>query len=463
MKRSATLAARPPERLTVRRSKRDVITSLRQPKVAVMLMLGFSSGLPFLLTGNTLGYWLRDEGTTLGAIGFLSWVGLAYSVKFLWAPIIDRVDAPVFGRFGRRRGWMIVSQFLVAIGLAGLSAVGLKAGLAPLGFLALVVAFASSTQDIVVDAWRIEAASDSDELGLLSAGYQLGYRGALLVTDALILIAANHWGWPISYAAMAVLMAMGLCASFLAVEPLRAKKVFEAKAHAAPLWSMRGFYDAVIGPFAEFFRVYGWLALLMLAMISFYRLPEFMMGPMYNPFYHDLGLSKDAVGAIRASIGLAGSLLGIAAGGFSALRFGYMKTLIAGVILQSVVIASFAVLAYAGPNLRVFGAVMAADNFGIGFANVALVTYMSSLTSIGYTATQYALLSSTYTYVGKFAKGFSGVTVERLAAGRTLLDGYALSFVGAALLGIPALVLCIFLARANRIRNQEFGIQNQDV
>jgi MFS transporter, PAT family, beta-lactamase induction signal transducer AmpG len=453
MKRSATLAARPAERLSARRSKRDVLASLRQPKVAVMLMLGFSSGLPFLLTGNTLGFWLRDEGTTLGAIGFLSWVGLAYSVKFLWAPVIDRVDAPVFGRFGRRRGWMIVSQFLVAIGLMGLSAIGLKAGLGLLGFLALLVAFASSTQDIVVDAWRIEAASDSDELGLLAAAYQLGYRAALITTDALILFSANRVGWPVSYAAMAALMAIGLCASFVAVEPLRAKKVFEAKAQVAPLWSVRGFYDAVIGPFAEFFRVYRWLALLMLAMISFYRLPEFMMGPMANPFYHDLGLSKDAVGAVRASIGLTASLLGIAAGGFSALRFGYMKTLIVGVILQSLVIAAFAILSYTGPDLRVFGAVMAADNFGIGFGNVALVTYMSSLTSIGYTATQYALLSSAYTYVGKFAKGFSGVTVERLAAGRTLLDGYALFFIGAGLLGIPALVLCIFLARATRIRN----------
>jgi len=258
---------------------------------------------------------------------------------------------------------------------------------------------------------------------------------------------------------MAALMAIGVGATFAAVEPLRAIAEVAARTEA-PIWSPRGFFDAVIGPFREFFRKYGAVALLMLAMISFYRLPEFMMGPMYNPFYHDLGLSKDAVGAIRASIGLAGSLLGIAAAGFSALRFGFMKTLIAGVILQSVVIASFAVLAYAGPDLRVFGAVMAVDNFGISFANVALVTYMSSLTSIGYTATQYALLSSTYTYVGKFAKGFSGVTVERLAVGRTLLDGYALSFVGAALLGIPALVLCIFLARANRIRNQEFGIRN---
>ncbi len=432
------------------RRRRDVIASLRQPKVAVMLMMGFSSGLPFLLTGNTLGYWMRDQGTTLAAIGFLSWVGLAYSLKFLWAPLIDRLDAPGFGRLGRRRGWMIVSQLLVAVGLLGLSVLGLKAGLAALGTLALIVAFASSTQDIVVDAWRIEAADDSDELGLLSAAYQLGYRFALLITEALILIVANHWGWPISYAAMAALMAIGLCASMVAVEPVRASKVFEAKAETAPLSSVRGLVDAVIGPFTEFFRVYGWLALLMLAMISFYRLPEFVMGPMANPYYHDLGLSKDAVGVIRASIGLVSVLLGIAAGGFSALRFGYLRTLIIGVILQSLVIAAFAILAYLGPDLRIFGAVMAADNFGIGFAGVALVTYMSSLTSLGYTATQYALLSSAYTYVGKFAKGFSGVTVERLAAGRTLLEGYGLFFIGAGLLGIPALILCIVLARIAR-------------
>jgi PAT family beta-lactamase induction signal transducer AmpG len=429
--------------------RRDVITSLGQPKVAVMLLLGFSSGLPFFLSGNTLGYWLRDAGTTLAAIGFLSWVGLAYSLKFLWAPVIDRVDAPVFGRLGRRRGWMILSQISVALGLTALAVMGLSAGLAAVGVFALVVAFSSSTQDIVVDAWRIEAASDSDELGLLSSAYQLGYRGAILVTDALILIAANHFGWRISYGAMAVLMAVGMGATLVAIEPLRAARAVGSKAET-PLWTGRGFFDAVIGPFTEFFRMYGWLALLMLAMISFYQLPEFVMGPMANPFYHDLGLSKDAVGAVRGSIGLVATLIGIAAGGFSTLRFGYLRTLIAGVAIKILVIANFATLAYTGPDLRVFGAVMFADNVGIGFAGVALVTYMSSLTSIGYTATQYALLSSAYTYVGKFAKGFSGVMVERLAVGRPLLEAYGLFFIGAGLLGLPALILCIFLSRAAR-------------
>src|SRR3954464_7469650 len=338
--------------------RRTVMASLGQPKVAVMLMLGFSSGLPFFLTGNTLGYWLRDQGTTLQAIGFLSWVGLAYSLKFLWAPVVDRLDAPIFARLGRRRSWMLLTQTIIAIGLFGMAATGTTHGLVTIGALAVLVAFSSSTQDIVVDAWRIEAAADSDELGLLSAAYQLGYRAAIIVTDALILISAGHCGWRISYAAMAVLTAVGMTATVLAIEPLRTRPPSTSSAVPARLASVRGFTEAVVGPFVEFFRAYGPVALLMLAMISLYRLPEYLMGPMANPYYHDLGLSKDVVGTVRASIGLVGSLLGIAAGGLSAVRIGYFRTLIVGLIMQSVVIAAFAVLAYTGPDLRVFAAVM---------------------------------------------------------------------------------------------------------
>ena len=429
-------------------TRRTVLRSLGEPKVAVMLMLGFSSGLPFFLTGNTLGYWLRDAGTALVAIGFISWVGLAYSLKFLWAPIIDRVDAPIFGRLGRRRGWMLVSQLCIALGLLAMSIIGLSAGLVTIGAFALLVAFSSSTQDIVVDAWRIEAASNGDELGLLSSAYQLGYRFAILITDALILIMANHFGWNLSYGVMAALMVVGVAATFFAMEPRRSPANVPAGRATAPLTTFRGLTDAIVSPFSEFFRVHGALAFLMLAMISFYQLPEFVSGPMYNPYYHDLGLSKDVVGAVRASVGTVATIVGIAAGGFAAVRFGYLWTLIAGVIIKMLVIANFATLVWIGADARLFSAVMFADNLGVGFAGVALVTYMSTLTSVGYTATQYALLSSTYTYIGKFAKGFSGVMVEHLAAGRTLLDGYALFFIACGLLGLPALVLCFVLARA---------------
>src|SRR5581483_6295702 len=229
-----------------KKRKPSVLGSLGQPKVAVMLALGFSSGLPFFLSGNTLGYWLRDEGTTLAAIGFLSWVGLAYSLKFLWAPIIDRTDAPIVGRLGRRRGWMVVSQLCVAAGLTALSLVGLRAGLAVVGTFALVVAFSSSTQDIVVDAWRIEAASNGDELGLLSSAYQLGYRFAIRATEALILLIANHMGWQFSYGTMAALMAIGVVATLFAIEPERS-----AAAATASLMTLRGLGDAIVRPFTE--------------------------------------------------------------------------------------------------------------------------------------------------------------------------------------------------------------------
>ncbi|HWK11768.1 MAG TPA: MFS transporter, partial [Vicinamibacterales bacterium] len=235
-------------------TRRTVLASLGQPKVAIMLMLGFSSGLPFFLTGNTLGYWLRDQGTTLQAIGFLSWVGLAYSLKFLWAPVVDRLDAPIFARLGRRRSWMLLTQALIGAGLFGMAAAGTRYGLPTIGALALLVAFSSSTQDIVIDAWRIEAASDSDELGLLSAAYQLGYRAAIIVTDALILISANHLGWRISYGAMAVLMAVGIAATVFAIEPRRSEARSDSSRRAMQLGSLRGFTEAVVGPFVEFFK-----------------------------------------------------------------------------------------------------------------------------------------------------------------------------------------------------------------
>ena len=426
---------------------KHVLASLRQPKVLVMLMLGFSSGLPFLLSGNTLGYWLRDEGTSLKAIGFLSWVGIAYSLKYLWAPFIDRLDAPLLGKLGRRRGWMVMSQILIGLALIAMAMVGPKGGLTMLGVFALVLAFASSTQDIVVDAWRIEAADDGEEIALLSSALQLGYRAALLCTDALILVSAQHLGWNLSYGLAAAAMTVGLIASLTASEPRRDQETQDRDDAALPLWTLGGMRQAIVGPFAAFFKTHGVMAFLMLAMISLYRLPDFIMGPMANPFYHDLGFSKDMVGAVRGSAGLIASIAGIAVGGLFALRFGQVKTLIAGAILQPLAVASFALLAYRGADLTLFSTIMAFDSFAMSFAGVALVTYMSGLTSLGYTATQYALLTSTYAWVGKFLKGFSGALVETLQVSHGLMGAYGLFFIGAGAIGLPALILCLILVR----------------
>jgi MFS transporter, PAT family, beta-lactamase induction signal transducer AmpG len=435
---------------------RTVVRNLRNRKVAVMLMLGFSSGIPLYLVGNTLGFWMRENGIELSTIGFLSWVGLAYSLKFLWAPIVDKTDAPVLGRLlGRRRGWMMLAQLVVAAGLAGMALVQPResamtiAGIAldqllVFGALALVVAFASATQDIVVDAWRIESAENDEQQGLLTSTSTLGYRGALLVTDALILIFASQVGWPMSYEIMALLMLVGVTATVMAREP--AASATPAVAHHVPLSSAKGLFDAVVGPFIAFFRDHGKLALLMLAAISLYRLPDFLLGPMANPFYSDLGIAKETVGAVRGSVGLVATIVGIAAAGLCAVRFGFVPTLLAGAVLGPGSNLGFAYLALHGADPGVFSAVMVIDNFCNGFAGVALVGYMSSLTNVGYTATQYALLSSFYALPGKLLKGLSGWSVEQLeAGGRSLLEAYSLFFLGTALVGIPALLLCLML------------------
>ena len=436
-----TAASSPPTRR--KRNALEVIASVRQPKVALMLALGFASGLPFLLTANTFGYWLRDEGTSLKAIGFISWVGLAYAVKVFWSPIVDRVDVPILGRLGRRRGWMLFAQLLVAVGLVGMASVGTAGGLTAIGALALLTAVASATQDIAIDAWRIEAAADADEVGLLTSAAQLGYRMALLVTDVVIIAMAARIGWPMSYLGMAVLMGIGVAATLLGFEPARADEVLHGK---AALWTPRGFLDAVVGPFIDFFSKHKAVGLVMLLAVALYRLPDFVMGPMYNPYYHDLGLTKDTVAAVRGSAGLIATFAGIALGGASSIRLGVFRSLMLGALLEGLGTSSFAILSLHA-DMPTFAGVMALDSFAQAFAGVALVAYMSSLTNLGYTATQYALLSSTYALLGKFLKGFSGAAVEGLTPAHGLLGAYATAFIGTGLLAIPPLVLFLLLGR----------------
>lgn len=441
---------------------RAVLKGLTNPRVAIMLALGFSSGLPFLLTGNTLGAWLREEGTTLTAIGFMGWVGFAYSFKFLWAPILDRARLPGIGALGKRRSWILIAQGLVALGLIGMVLAGPQAGLVMFGALALVVAFASATQDIAVDAWRIEAAESDEELALLSAGYQLGYRVSLLITNALIFIVAANIGWELSYAAMAALMLIGMAAALFAAEPSpqtsAVAQVAGAPAVEAPLFTPRGLYQAIIGPFEAFLRTHGGKAILLLAAVSLYRMPDFVMGPMINPFYLDLGITEEEIGGVRATVGLIATTIGVAAGGVAAFRLGFTKTLILGAFLAPASNLGYTFMAIAGGELHNFAIALFLENFSEGFAGTALIAWMSSLTSFGYAATQYALLSSFYTILGKFLKGFSGAVVEGMEQAIGLIPAYGTFFALTAAIGIPSVFVAIWAARAHGDAREAQGL-----
>lgn len=435
----------------------DVLRALSRPKVGVMLALGFSSGLPFMLIGNTLGFWLAEDGIKLAVIGFLSWITLTYSVKFLWGAVVDRLSAPLLGHLGRRRGWMIVTQVGIGVGLVGMAAVDPRSQLAGLIGFGLVTGVSAAAQDTVIDAWRIESAADADELGLLTAAYSLGYRAALIATEAVILALANWIGWPISYAIFGGLMIVGIAAAVVAREPSVADAVMERNAQAAKMRPLWAFFDAVVGPFIAFFRAHGWaMAALMLTMITFYHLSDYMRGPMSNPYYRALGIDKLTIAGVRASIGLGGAVAGIALGGVSCLRIGQFRTLVLGAVLQPLAIAAFALLGWHGGDFPVvtlgslritaFETIMGFDALAMAYSGVALVAFMSTLTSLGYTATQYALLTSALTWTGKTLKGFSGVIVEALQHGRTLLAAYSVFYELCAIIGAPAILLCVVLA-----------------
>jgi PAT family beta-lactamase induction signal transducer AmpG len=431
--------------------RRYKIRDYMNRRAGVMLALGFSSGLPYNLIGNTMGYWLADEQVKLSAITLLSWVTFVYSLKFLWSPFIDRLNVPLLGRLGRRRGWMALNQIVIGAGLFTLAAIGTSHGLVVLGAIALVVAIAAATQDTSMDAWRIEVARDDKELGLLTSAYTIGFRVALLGTEAIILPIAQRLGWHETYIAYAALAAVGLIATlFFATEPLEADAVLARKEKERPLWTPRGMFDGIAGPFIAFFKTHGVTAFWMLLAISLFQLPNFVSGPVYGPMYVALGLSKDMVGGIRGTAGLAGTFLGVAVAGIVVLKLGWMRALLVGGASLMLGVALYGLLPFAH-DLSSFALIMAGENFGIALAGVTLVAYMSSLTSLGYTATQYALLSSFYALLGKFLKGFSGPLIQDVLTPHFgLLNAYSLFFFGCAALGFPALLLFWLLDRQHR-------------
>jgi PAT family beta-lactamase induction signal transducer AmpG len=452
---SASAPPKPPVR--PKRSAKEVIAALSQPKVAVMAALGFGSGLPFMLVGNTLNYWLADAKVDLAAIGFASWIGLTYIFKFLWGAVVDNVRLPGLGALGRRRSWLILTQVGVAAGLAGMAAIDPKAHLGQLVAVAVGAAFASAMQDTVVDAWRIEAAETGEELDLLTSAYSLGYRIALILTASVVLFIAQRISWPGAYLAFAAAMILPIVGWAFAEEPKARGLAPAVPGVERSRFNLMRVVDAVVGPFLAFFVRHGPAALLILLMVTCYHLCDYLRGPVINPFYVELHLSKDLVGTVRLTVGIASAMIGIAAGGLFAARFGHMVALISGAMLQPLAVAAFAILAVTGPDPRVFAAVMAFDDFCMSFAGLALVAYISTLTIGAYTATQYALLTSALNWTGKILKGFSGSWVKGIAKahGGDLVHAYATYFIYAALsAGIPAFLLVLALTWVNRRKTQ---------
>ena len=436
----------------------DAFKAYRHPRVLAMLFLGFSAGLPFMLVFSTLSAWLREVGIERATIGMLSWVGIIYSIKFFWAPVVDRLPLPLLGRLlGRRRSWMLVAQVGIAVGLVNMAHLNPVGHLGTMAALALLVAFSSATQDISIDAWRIEAAPQPMQ-GVMAAAYQLGYRIAIMVGSAGALwIAADH-GWMTAYTAMAVLVGVGIVTTLSISEPQprvaqqsiaqeqRVIDWLERKAHWPEALQQLGswFVGAVVCPFVDFFTRYGRkLAILILAFIASYRLTDFTMGVMANPFYLDVGFTLKEIAAVAKGFGVVMSILGTILGGVAVARLGTNRSLVLGSVLVIGSNLLFMTLAFQQtPSLTGLAMVVSADNLAMGVAGTALIAYLSSLTSATYTATQYALFSSIYALPGKLLMGTSGFVVDAI--------GYPWFFVYTSSLGLPALVMLYFLGTKAR-------------
>jgi PAT family beta-lactamase induction signal transducer AmpG len=423
---------------TAKRSPRlaDILTDRR---LALMLALGFSSGLPFLLIFSTQSVWLREVGISRTEIGLLSYVALAYTCKFLWAPVIDSFDVPVLARLlGRRRGWMLLAQLSVALGLACLAFSDPAHALAWTVISAFLVAFASATQDVVVDGWRIDAAP-SERQGMMSATYQLGYRLALLCAGAGALYLADFVSWKAAYLSMAALMSIGIGACLLApLPPQSLTRTEPATSSARPLVSLA---TSFVEPLVDLLRRKGRMLALILALVALYRLPDFVSGVMANPLYIDLGFSKSDIATVSKIYGVWVGMAGAFAGGFAVSRLGLMPSLLFGGIAASASHLTLAWLARSGARLDLLTLAISVENFASGFAGTALIAYMSSLTSPAFAATQYALLSSLYALPGKLVGGLSGFMVDAF--------GYPVFFALTSTIGIPVAALCLIVWRSS--------------
>ncbi|WP_425929810.1 AmpG family muropeptide MFS transporter [Pseudomonas sp. NyZ201] len=488
-----------------RKTWRAALAAYASPSTVVLLLLGFAAGLPYMLVFSTLSVWLREAGVARETIGYASLIGLAYAFKWVWSPLLDQWRLPLLGKLGRRRSWLVLAQILVLVGLIGMGFCDPQKHLSWLIALAVLVAFASATQDIAVDAYRLEIADDQRQAAL-AASYMAGYRVAALLATAGALFFAEWFGstgfsylhkaWTGTYVLFGVMMLPAVITTLLMREPpvpLRtqlqaarygfghqlmsvfvlivllvsvpamftqlyntdfASVLFEGVSLLDLLLEDRAFLRAilyttltclclssmgrrglapVLTPVNDFIHRYRWQALLLLGLIATYRMSDTVMGVMANVFYIDQGFTKDQIASVSKIFGLVMTLLGAGVGGLLIVRFGILPILFIGGAASAATNILFVMLADMGPNIQMLVVTISLDNFSSGLATSAFVAYLSSLTNLKFSATQYALLSSIMLLLPRLIGGYSGVLVEKF--------GYHDFFLITALLGVPTLIL----------------------
>ena len=404
-----------------------------------MFLLGFSAGLPFLLVYSTLSAWLKDAGLQMSTISTFAWLGFAYSLKFVWAPFIDTLPVPLLTRLmGRRRSWMLVAQVAIAVALLFMATTDPSQAIGVFAMVALAVAFASATQDIVIDAYRIESAEIRLQ-GVLAASYQYGYRLALLVAGAGALYIAEYGSWSLAYTAMSGCMVIGIATTLWCREPdvVAAVRSYAGLSLAGRIghWAR----PAVIDPLVDFFSRFGRFAFVIILFIVFFRLSDYVLGILANPFYLDIGFSKAEIASVAKIYGVVVSLVGAGAGGWAVFRYGIARCLIIATVLIASTNLFFALMVYVGAEIWMLTITISADNFAMGVGGTVLIAYLSSLVNQSFTATQYALMSSLMSILGKFTAGYSGNVQEAV--------GWMGFFFYAAALGLPAILLSMVVAK----------------
>ncbi len=403
-------------------------------KIVSFTGFGFASGLPYVLIFITLTAWLRDVDIDLSLIGFFGWITLTYSLKFLWAPFVDRFSIPFFDFYGPRRSWILLMQIIIFVSLILISKIDPEINLLIFAIVALIISFAGSIQDIAIDALRIESAKLEDQ-GNLAAGYQFGYRVSILVGSSFSLLIADAYSWSAAYQLMALIIVINLICSFLISTEEKNEKLVELN-----------HINSIVEPIKDFFERFGIkLASILLLIVATYRLTDIVMGPMANPFYIDMDYSLTEIGYVKI-IALVATIVGVFVGGVLIKKMGLYKSLMIGAVLVMFTNLLFSFAAINDKNMFLLSSIVASDSITAGIVGTVNITFLTSLVSPKYTGFQYALFTSLMAFLGKTFSGFSGIFVENFQEIFGFSYGWMGFYIFTSLLAIPAILL-IYLNR----------------